>query len=406
MITTDQLPFRSNLCRFLLILCFLGIFVGLAIGIHKFTSKNSLGHDFYFYWNSTRAFVFEGLNPYSSKVAMENQIGLYGHLALNGQDPAYFRNPAYSIVMILPLTLVSYDWAYSIWVALNIFLIFLVILVGFPKLPGWITGSFFHFYQIGFGLIMGNFSIVSGLAILLFIGLILIQGKSNIKTQIIIGILLTISTYKPQLTWLFLIWILIFSLRKRLYPLIISFFATLFIASFIMLLYIPTWPLDFIRLLMTYQSDANVTYVRSILFLPFFKPNTATIFGIALLAFAITAGFYDLYKKKTFSDLDIVIQFAFIGLATILAHPAGFSNEQICLIIPVIAYIATRSKPSKLDVICWIGLIILSYGFFFADHFFNSNGLIIKGPVLAFMVWLGIIIFTSRKKKVTNELIN
>jgi hypothetical protein len=219
---------------FIPILIIIFAFIGLVIGIHHFTKDHTLGFDFYLYWNSTRSFIFEGLNPYSEEVAVQNQIGFSGFADSKTLGLSYFRNPIYSILPIIPLALLDYPWAQSIWMVLNIIMILICFYSAFPDLPKWMLILFVFFYQISFGLIEGNFSLLAGLIILLAIGIIFLQGKRYIRTQIIVGSLLTISTFKPQLSCFFLFWILLFAFKQRLFPFIISFFGTLATLSLVM----------------------------------------------------------------------------------------------------------------------------------------------------------------------------
>jgi len=202
-------------------------FIGMVFGVRHFTKDHTLGFDFYLYWNSSRLFIFDGLNPYSEETAVQNQIGIIGSSDLQYLGPYYFRNPVYSMIPIIPLTIFDYSWAQSIWVAINVFSVFACFYFALPALPKWMIVLFVFFYQISFGLIQGNFSLMAGLSILLAIGIIIFQGKHDFRTQVIIGFLLSISSFKPQLSWFFLIFILIYAYKQRLYPMIISFLGTL-----------------------------------------------------------------------------------------------------------------------------------------------------------------------------------
>jgi len=46
-----------------------------------FTSKFPGANDFYSRWAGGRAFLIDGLNPYSDEVTHRIQLGMYGHLA-------------------------------------------------------------------------------------------------------------------------------------------------------------------------------------------------------------------------------------------------------------------------------------------------------------------------------------
>jgi hypothetical protein len=385
------------------------IFLILIFGVHQYTQGNDLGYDFYYYWNSSRAFVFEGLSPFSDQTTLENQIGLYGHPAVAGQDPVHFKNPIYSIFLVIPLSVFPYDWAQAIWITVNLFSVLLVGFFTFPKLPKWMIALFVFFYPVAFCIVEGNFSLISGLTILLFLGVFFIQKKKGRSHQIIIGILLSISTYKPQLSWLFLIWILVYAFHEHLYPFVIAFIGNLFIESTIMLLFFPTWPIDFLKRLPDYQIEAHLTSVRTQIFMPYLPFNSAQITGNILLGGLLLLMVY-LFIHNRFIDLPSgILQISLIGLTTFIAHPSGFSTEQICMIIPVLVWLGASKQIGWKESFTWIILFIFSYIFLFMGWRLNDSGIILKGPLFITLVWIAIVtwqFFTRSylRAKVTNPI--
>ena len=375
------------------------VFIGLVFGIHHFTKDHTLGFDFYLYWNSTRSFVFEGLNPYSEEVAAQNQAGFFGHTDRQGLGPYYFRNPAYSILPIIPLTLFDFQWAQSIWMGLNIIGILVCFYYAVPGLPKWMLILFVFFYQIGFGLVQGNFSLLAGLAILLAIGVIVLQGKHDVRTQIIIGSLLTISTFKPQLSWLFLAWIFLYAFRQRLFSLIISFFGTLTVVSIVMLIFLPTWPKDFIQMILTYQQGIGLISTRAAILQPPLGGGTANIVGNLLLLAVFSYTLHLIFTRKAPARSEMIDQLALISITTFLAHPSGFSTEQICLLIPVLIWLAYSDDPAMIKSNTWILMFVSSYLCFWGSQVIDLPRLIIKGPFVISLLWTGSLVFLHMRSK-------
>lgn len=370
------------------ILC---IFMGLSYGIHQLKSINSIGFDFHCYWSTSLAFL-DGKNPYSVEVAIQNQIGAYGHIASPSQDPLFFRNPIYSILIILPFSFLSYDWAYSIWISFNILVLLTVCFISFPSLPKWMIGLFIFFYQISFGILYGNFTIISASALLLFIGVILYQENHHRNTQIIVGLLLSFSTFKPQLSWLFIIWILFYSIRHHLHYLLATFILTVTFTSIIFLFFAPEWPKDFYQLIFSYQDAVNVLGVRKSLFNELLSPATAMIIGSIFLLLSLLVTAYFLIFTKT--KIGNLYQLIFVGLSTYLAHPSGYSNEQICLFIPVIAWLILDITPKFTRNLVWIVLFVSSYLFYFYENSVFWSGIILWGPLAIYIVWIMLILIT------------
>jgi hypothetical protein len=389
---------------FLPTLIMIFVFIGLVIGIHHFTKEQTLGFDFYLYWNSTRSFIFEGLNPYSEEVAVQNQIGFFGFADSKTLGLSYFRNPIYSILPIIPLSLLDYHWAQSIWTVLNIIMILICFYYAFPDLPKWMLILFVFFYQISFGLIEGNFSLLAGLIILLAIGIIFLQGKRDIRTQIIIGSLLTISTFKPQLSWFFLFWILLFAFKQRLFPFIISFFGTLSAVSLVMLFFFPTWPKDFIQMILTYQQGIGLVSTRIAILQPPLDDITATFIGNLLLVAFLCITILLIFRRNDPTKSDKIIQLAFISITTFLAHPSGFSTEQISLLIPVIIWLSYSDDSSIIKTITWLTMFIFSYLCFWGSQVMELPRVIIKGPILISLIWIGLLIYLYMNSKNRKEV--
>lgn len=263
--------------------------------------------------------------------------------------------------------------------------------------------SIYFFYPVLFCLIEGNYSLISGLSLLLFFGFIYNQKKRNTKYQIIIGILLSISTFKPQLSWLFLIWILLYAFKAKLFPLVLAFIGTILISSTLMLLFFPKWPIDFVKLLPTYQADGNLISVRTQLFLPYLSFQSAVIAGNIILVIIVIILIFLFYRFNFKANNTNLMQIAIIGLTTFIAHPSGFTYEQICLLIPILVIIDSKQHIGWQETITWIIFFLSFYLFLFLSWTFNDTGIIQKGPMVLMFAWLGWFTKSIWKKKITPQ---
>ena len=59
-----------------------------------------------------KALFLDEQSPYSSNVARQAQLGIFGQIAETYQDQHMFLNPPYSLIPFLPSFWLDYTWAY------------------------------------------------------------------------------------------------------------------------------------------------------------------------------------------------------------------------------------------------------------------------------------------------------
>jgi hypothetical protein len=141
-----------------LFLFFLISWAILAVGFHSLTQNNALGTDFYVFWNAGRTAVFEHGNPYSDDVSLQNQLAILRRPARPEEDQLGFAYPPFALLTVLPLLAVSYEWAQAIWIPFILLVLVSALLVACrrPRL----SLTFLLFYQVFFGIVLGNFAIL------------------------------------------------------------------------------------------------------------------------------------------------------------------------------------------------------------------------------------------------------
>ncbi len=222
-----------------------------------FTSKFPGANDFYSRWAGGRAFLVEGLNPYSDEVTRRIQLGMYGHLAAEGADQVAFAYPLYTIYLFFPLSLIpSYPQAQALWQAILEFALLLAVFFTFriyrwrPK--SWLLAvtCFWSilFYPGARSIILGQFAIV----VFAFIALALWAVKES--RDILAGACLALSTIKPQMVFLLIPLLLLWAIYHRRWQLVGSFVISMAFLVFSSLLLLPTWPADFFTWMSRYPS--------------------------------------------------------------------------------------------------------------------------------------------------------
>ena len=78
------------------------------------------GEQFFLRWSGARAFLVEGIEPYSSTIADRAQNLAYGRQALSDEYPYVLNDPFYIVMLYIPLALFSdFAIARGIWMLLS-----------------------------------------------------------------------------------------------------------------------------------------------------------------------------------------------------------------------------------------------------------------------------------------------
>jgi len=336
----------------------------LAVGIHTALKDNTLGGDFYTFWKAGRAFFFERADPYSEEVTRRVQMGYYhGRLAAAGEDPMKFAYPAYVLLPIYPLLWLSFDWAQAVWMALNILLVAGVLLEVLRGSHRWVAVPVLFLYQMAFGLILGNF-VIAFFAILVWALDRLLTGRmDSVFAQVLAGLALAWASAKPQFGWLYLIFILLYSLRQKRAVLVGSFLLGLAALGGVSLAVRPDWPLGWLRRITEYSGylpmePALETILRFLIdarFLP------AVLAAVKVLVVALSMFFlWKWYRGEVMSLLFV----GWCGFAVYLLHPTGISYDQLSFVIPLVLWTSHCKPSSVMLAVIWGGGLLLSYLFF------------------------------------------
>jgi hypothetical protein len=210
---------RGNLLRIIgIVLLPVLVVIGLAWANYSFTLQNSGGNDFLVHWVGTRSLLVDGLSPYSDEVALRIQTMAYGRPALPGEHELRVAYPLYSISIFLPFAFVSdYNLARALWMT-----VLEVALVGLAFLslrltrwkPGvWLLGAFLLFTLTWYHSVR---AVINGNAVVL-VTLFVAGALAAIQSgrDELAGVLLAISTIKPQVVILLVIFVWIWAVSAK-----------------------------------------------------------------------------------------------------------------------------------------------------------------------------------------------
>ena len=350
--------------KLLVFLLLAALLIGVLFAVHGFLEQLPLGADFYTFWVAARAAFVENQNPYSSAVTQQSQMGIYGRPAHPWEDQVAFAYPPYSLFLIAPLSLSNYPWAETIWLVANVILVVSVIYLAFPRSPKWLPFTFLAFYPVAFGLILGNYVVTISAFLILFFGFFAARKDPPIWLQATCGVLLAWATIKPQFMWLFLLFILLVSIRNRYRVFLASLgisWLVFFGSSFLL---VPGWLNLWLGRIREYagyvQSSPTVMNLFSLI-LPE-KPALAMSALAGVLITGLTIWMIYRWYQKRIPDIHLFLWF---GLATYFVHPHGISYEQLCILVPLLCWLATLASPKKwVYPVFWFFPLILSWGIF------------------------------------------
>jgi hypothetical protein len=229
----------------------------MTFGNYQYAKSSPGGTDFLVHWMGTRNFITTGTSPYSDATALKIQTMVYGGAAKAGEHELRVAYPLYSMFFFLPFAIISnFTLARACWLTvLELCLIAIAILslrLTYWKPKPLLFGLLILFTVVSYNgarpLINGNAVIL--VTLLLVLSLLCIRnGKDEIA-----GILLAISTIKPQNVILLIAFIVFWALFNRRYRIIGYFLGSMVILVGFATLLIPDWLMQNFREVLRYPS--------------------------------------------------------------------------------------------------------------------------------------------------------
>lgn len=220
------------------------VFVILVVAVHQlFTTKVPGANDFYSRWKGAQLFFLEGMDPYSPEAGEAIQVGMYGRPALPDEDQVLFVYPFYTAFLLIPLVGLSYDWAQAIWLVVVMFsliggIVLCLRLVDWP-MPPWLLGVTLLwttvFYNSARTIILGQF------AALVFLWLAGSLWALQRKRDVLAGVLLALTTIKPQMVFLLIPALMLWGLGQRRWRFMGGFAAAMIALLGLSFLLLPGW---------------------------------------------------------------------------------------------------------------------------------------------------------------------
>ncbi len=238
---------RSALISLLILGGILGL-IGLTFLNLRIAEEYPGGQDFFTLWFGARAWVKEGLSPYSDEVEMQAKSMLAENPNLSRGNSSSFKvlYPLPAYFLVLPFGLMDFLTARAVWMTLlEISMVILAFLS--VRMAGWDVNflkftlllAFCLFWYHGIRIFYdGNPSLFTAVTITL--GLYFVLKKQDLAA----GIILAASCFRPSMVFLLVPFVLIWAISVRRRELIWSLLITLFVLLLASLVLLPRWPLE------------------------------------------------------------------------------------------------------------------------------------------------------------------
>ncbi len=356
------MTFRRALAGALFVLV---LYLLLAYGIYTSLTSRVLGaNDFYSRWYGARALFLKGQNPYSIEVTQGIQIGMMGRLATPEEDQVAFAYPLYVAFLVLPLVPLAYAQSQALWMAALILAVIAAVLIILrsyglnttPRLLLLVVIGTLFFYPSARAILLGQFAIVS------FLFLALAYWEILARHDVSAGVFLALATVKPQTAALLVPLIVGWALLRKRWHLAASAIGTLVALSALACLWVPDWPIEFLRALFNYTGyirvGAPVQTMLSLILPPEFAGPGAVVLGLSLVAIAGI-------EWLRASD-DIRSAFNLTALVTACTAVRIGSSDQVLLLFPCLFWLSSiwRTRNRLGTALAASGLVVIPWAIF------------------------------------------
>jgi hypothetical protein len=331
----------------------------------RINGRYFFGNDFYPIWLTSREWLDDRRDPYSTAVTRDIQIGLFGRpldASVPTDPPLDYRTfayPAFTDILFWPVSQVPFPRLRIAWVALlalltavDVFfwaqalywrvsriwfgIIVLLTLCSYPELEGLYAGQL--------GLLVGFLLAASVLA--------LVRGR-----LLLAGILMALTMIKPQMTLFAIVYLFFWSARnwRRRGLFSLAFFGTMFLLVGASLAVWPRWIQSWMRVILGYHHYAMPPLTSVLLASSLGSHGGAVVITIALIA-ALVVAWRGRAAAAGSHEFWLTLSLL-LAITTVTLLPGQSVCDHIIL-LPGIFFLASRERPQNSNLIFRALLVI------------------------------------------------
>lgn len=279
---------------------YLVVFAGqAAVTRFVFTLAHPGGNDFYPRWAGGCAWLLDGENPYAASTTLAIQEGIYGRPALPDEDQAAFAYPIYVTVFTWPLCFTKdFPLVQAIWMTILTHLLIAAAVLA-RRLSRWLPPAHLWPWVLPWAVLVypnARAVLLGQLAVVVAVLLLGCLEALRLRKDGPAGVLLALATIKPQMVFLFVPWILLWSAAQRRWKVIHAFVASLAALIVLPMIWLPSWPADFLAQLTAYTSYTELRSVTWIAASYYAKLPDAVVTSVSVVFFAWLA--WEWYRSR------------------------------------------------------------------------------------------------------------
>ena len=233
----------------ILALIILAVFTGLTAGNAYLIQRFPLGSGFSKPWSGTQAFI-KGESPYNPAPNSQTLPAAGEELTRPASEGKFFLFPLYAVIIFAPFSLVTdYTLACALWLSLLELALGLIIIMT-ARLIEWNPSHWLYGVYVLFGLLWYSSvqPLSDGSALILSVFFI-IASLTALRNGFdeVAAMLLALATITPTLTWLFCLYVFLWTFSKRRWRFTIWFLSSMFILLALSFIYLPDWWVQALR---------------------------------------------------------------------------------------------------------------------------------------------------------------
>jgi len=209
-------------------------------------------------WAASRMWLLEGVTPYDEAVLTLAEETLSQSAYLGSlPDSAELIDPAINLVFYLPFSLIPYEISRAVWMTLLVLVTGMISHYGL-RLSGWQVSRVEKLIIILLTVLWlpGISNIITGKLTPIIILLILLSIYLTLRgddTRAGFMLALTFGSFLTSV--LVLLFIIVWSISRRRWSVVTAYFSGVIFLFAITLLFIPSWPLNWLRVILNTYTD-------------------------------------------------------------------------------------------------------------------------------------------------------